>query len=74
MSLPAFNFVDSFYLDKKKIKDALICLHDNGIEADECSPVLQALCYILMDKEIEPLLDLLEEEDGIEKVLSSHTN
>ena len=72
ISLPETNCVESFYLDKEKIKNALICLHDNGIEADECSTVLQALCYILIDKEINPLLELLDEEEDIEKILSSH--
>ena len=36
ISLPASNFVESFYLDKEKIKNALICLCNNGIDADEC--------------------------------------
>lgn len=74
ISLPESNFVDSFYLDKETLKNALICLHDNGIEADECSTVLQALCYILMDKEINPLLKLLNEEEDIAKILFSHNN
>lgn len=47
-------------LTREHIQKALQCLADNGIEEGECAIVLQALCYILMDIEIE---DLLEEED-----------
>lgn len=47
-------------LNREKIKKALQCLADNGIDKDECPIVLQALCYILMDTEIEVLL--LEED------------
>ena len=51
-------------LTKQQIIDALRCLYDNGIDAGECDTVLQALCYILLDKEIDFLLELLEEEEG----------
>lgn len=46
--------------NRNKVKKALQCLLDNGIDTDECPTVLQALCYILIDKEIE---DILLEED-----------
>lgn len=46
--------------NREKIQKALQLLTDNGIDRDECPIVLQALCYILMDAEIE---DLLLEED-----------
>ena len=32
------------------------CLEDNGIEPDETAIVLQALCYILLDIEIENII------------------
>jgi hypothetical protein len=67
----ADNLVNTFYLDKEQLKKAMICLRDNGIEPDECPVVLQTLCYILLDKEIDPLLELLDEEEDIEKLLSS---
>ena len=41
---------------REQIQKALQCLADNGIEKGECAVVLQALCYILMDTEIETLL------------------
>lgn len=47
-------------INREQIKKALQCLADNGIDKDECPTVLQALCYILLDEEIE---DLLLEED-----------
>lgn len=47
--------MQSYKIDRKVVAKALQCLKDNGIERDECTTVLQALCYILMDKEIEPL-------------------
>lgn len=47
-------------LTREDIQKALQCLADNGIEKGECAVVLQALCYILMDTEIE---NLLQEED-----------
>ena len=36
-------------ITKEKIELAEKCLQDNGIESDECSTVLQALGYILLD-------------------------
>ena len=65
------NFVESFHLNKEQLKGALLCLRDNGVDPDECPEVLQALCYILLDKEIEPLLELLDEEEDIEKILNT---
>ena len=46
--------------DRISIEKALRCLKDNGIEKSECPVVLQAMCYILYDAEIE---DLLEDGD-----------
>lgn len=43
-------------LTTQKIERALTCLQDNGIDKDECPIVLQALCYILLDTEIEEYL------------------
>lgn len=40
-------------ISKKKLEDALRCLVDNGIDKDESKTVLQALCYILLDEEID---------------------
>lgn len=51
-------------LTKQQIVAALRCLYDNGIEADECDTVLQALCYIILNKEIDLHLELLKEEEG----------
>lgn len=48
-----YNIVNETILNKDKIKKALKCLEDNGIERDECETVLQALCFILVDKDIE---------------------
>lgn len=39
-------------ITKEQIKQAEKCLQDNGIESDECSTVLQALGYILLDMEL----------------------
>ena len=38
----------------ERISKAEQCSIDNGIEPDEASVVLQALCYILFDEEIYP--------------------
>ena len=38
----------------KNLPKAEQCLIDNGIESDEASTVLQALGYILLDKELYP--------------------
>ena len=38
----------------EKIAAAVQVLIDNGIEADEAKTVLQAVCYVLLDKEIYP--------------------
>lgn len=40
-------------ISEKQQKDALQCLIDNGIDEDESKTVLQALCYILLDEEID---------------------
>lgn len=40
-------------LSEKQKADALQCLIDNGIDKDESETVLQALCYILLNTEIE---------------------
>lgn len=42
-------------INRETVKKALDCLKDNGIERSECPVVLQALGYILMDTELEPL-------------------
>lgn len=39
-------------VSKEQIKQAEKCLQDNGIESDECSTVLQALGYILLDTDL----------------------
>lgn len=44
-------------LGKYNIRRAQQCLYDNGIDADETATVLQALGYILLDKELDDLLD-----------------
>ena len=44
-------------MTQEQIDKAMQCLVDNGIEPDEASTVLQALCYILLDEEIEHLLE-----------------
>lgn len=41
-------------IDETKIKNAEQCLIDNGIEDDEAWIVLQAIGYILLDKELYP--------------------
>lgn len=43
-------------LTKSKVEAAMRCLEDNGIEPDETATVLQALCYILLDAEIENII------------------
>lgn len=48
------RIVANKHLSKTKINQAIDCLVDNGIEdEDEAFYVLQALCYILIDEEIE---------------------
>lgn len=39
-------------IDEIKLKKAEQCLIDNGIASDEAETVLQALGYILLDKEL----------------------
>ena len=41
-------------IDEAKLKKAEQCLIDNGIEPDETETVLQAIGYILLDKELYP--------------------
>lgn len=41
-------------INKDKINQAVQCLIDNGIEADEAEIVLQAIGYILLDTELFP--------------------
>lgn len=41
-------------INEVQINKAIQCLIDNGIEADEAEVVLQALGYILLDKELFP--------------------
>lgn len=50
------NFNDTKY-QKERVNLAIKCLIDNGIEDDEAETVLEALCYILMDADIEPFFD-----------------
>ena len=40
-------------VNNEQLADALKCLIDNGIEADEAQCVLEALCFILLDQEID---------------------
>ena len=65
----ATNYVAPFYLDKKRIGDALLCLVNNGVEPGESEIVLKSLCYILMGKEIEPLLEIFKEEEDMMEFL-----
>lgn len=51
-----YVFAENEALSTARIKRAIECLKDNGIDADEADTVLQALCYILLDTEIEELL------------------
>ena len=41
-------------MDKDKIKRACLVLIDNGVEEDEAEPVLQAIGYTLLDRELFP--------------------
>ena len=43
-------------LTKSTLEAAMRCLEDNGIEPDETAIVLQALCYIFLDTEIEDII------------------
>ena len=45
--------IQAFNKEKAKYDKAQQCLIDNGIPQDEAFIILQALCYILLDKEIE---------------------
>ena len=40
-------------MNQEKFDSAVRCLMDNGIDEREAYVVLQALCYILVDEEIE---------------------
>ena len=51
-----YVLVENEILSTARIKRAIECLKDNGIAADEADTVLQALCYFLLDTEIEELL------------------
>lgn len=61
------RFKDSKY-QKERVDLATKCLIDNGIETDEAETVLEALCYILMDEEIESFFDdeKQDERGGVE--------
>ena len=43
-------------LTKFTVEAAMRCLEENGIEPNETATVLQALCYILLDAEIENII------------------
>lgn len=43
-------------IDKSKIESAINILIDNGIDEDDAVTVLQALGYVLLDTELEPIL------------------
>ena len=49
---------DYFYAVREKAERVLI---DNGIEADEAEVVLQAIGYVLLDTELYPEEDEVEE-------------
>lgn len=50
-----FNMAKHTIVDKPKIQKAMQYLTDNGIEKNKCSAVLQELCTILLDINIEKL-------------------
>lgn len=50
------SYLEDRRLSQSQVDAALQCLIDNGIDKDESGIVLQALCYILMDEEIEEML------------------
>lgn len=45
-------------ISKKQADATIKILIDNGIDGDEASTVLQAIGYALLDRELEPILDL----------------
>jgi len=45
--------MSEMFIKQERLKAAEKCLIDNGIESDEAHTVLQALCYILFDIEID---------------------
>lgn len=47
-------------INRNSIVRAMECLFDNGVDSDECPIVLEALCAILLDANIE---ELLKEDD-----------
>lgn len=55
--------LSSFEITSDRIARALQCLEDNGVDSDETEIVLQALGYILLDKELFP-----DEDQGSRKV------
>ncbi len=52
--LEEFGISEFGEITNAQLKQAEKCLVDNGIEPDEASTVLQALGYILLDKELYP--------------------
>lgn len=54
--LTSENIRNKYPLTKENIEHAMICLEDNGIDSSETFTVLQALCYILCDAEIEEIV------------------
>jgi hypothetical protein len=44
-------------MNKDKYAGAIKVLTDNGIEPDEAPTVLQALCYVLIDEEIDKYME-----------------
>lgn len=45
-------------ISKKQADATIKILIDNGIDGDEASTVLQAIGYALLDRELEPILDI----------------
>ena len=45
-------------ISKKQADATIKILIDNGIDGDEASTVLQVIGYALLDRELEPILDL----------------
>ena len=49
---PKFTYIKSWSIDEDMVRKAEQVLIDNGIESDEADTVLQALGYVLLDKEL----------------------
>ena len=53
----SITLTKNLVIDKKTARAAQRVLYDNGIEADETGIVLQALCAVIFNEELDDIID-----------------